>query len=103
MIAQFQLSGAAEADLRSIIRYTRNQWSASQARKYSQALEQGMARLAGGQGNFRSLPEIHPLLRVARCEHHFIFCLDRSDAPALVIAILHERMDLIARLSDRLM
>lgn len=61
-----------------------------------------MARLAAAQGHFRVLAEIHPQLRVARFEHHFLFCLHRSDAPALVIAILHEQMDLIVRLTDRL-
>jgi len=41
-------------------------------------------------------------LRMVRCEHHYIFCLPRDDAPALVVAIFHERMDLMARLADRL-
>ena len=35
-------------------------------------------------------------------EYHYIFCLPRDDAPALIVAILHERMDLMARLADRL-
>jgi plasmid stabilization system protein ParE len=39
---------------------------------------------------------------MARCEHHYIFCLSRDDAPALVVAIFHERMDLMVRLTDRL-
>ena len=37
-----------------------------------------------------------------KCEHHYIFCLPRKDAPALVVAIFHEKMDLMARLTDRL-
>ena len=36
------------------------------------------------------------------CEHHYIFCLQRDDAPALVVAILYERMDLMRRVADRL-
>ncbi|WP_232316649.1 hypothetical protein [Candidatus Burkholderia verschuerenii] len=39
---------------------------------------------------------------MGRSEHHCIFCLPREDAPALVVAIVHERMDLMARLADRL-
>jgi plasmid stabilization system protein ParE len=39
---------------------------------------------------------------MARCEHHYIFCLPRSDAPALVVAIFHEKMDLMTRLAGRL-
>jgi len=48
------------------------------------------------------LSDIHPSLRVTRCEHHYIFCIWREGAPAIIIAILHERMDLIARIKDRL-
>ena len=36
------------------------------------------------------------------CEHHYVFCLPRETAPALIVAIFHERMDLMARLADRL-
>jgi toxin ParE1/3/4 len=39
---------------------------------------------------------------MGRCEHHYIFCLPQHDAPALVVAILHERMDIMARLKHRL-
>lgn len=39
---------------------------------------------------------------MARREHHFAFCLARKDAPALIIAILHERMDVMQRLTKRL-
>lgn len=35
-------------------------------------------------------------------EHHYVFCLPRGSALALVVAIFHERMDLMARLSERL-
>nr|WP_246698175.1 hypothetical protein [Rhizobium sp. BK275] len=31
-----------------------------------------------------------------------VFCLLREDAPALIVAILHERMDLMTRLAGRL-
>jgi plasmid stabilization system protein ParE len=43
-----------------------------------------------------------PGLRVAACGRHLIFLMPRPDAPALVLAILHERMDILARLSSRL-
>jgi len=74
----------------------------AQARAYSEKLHTGLQRLATGQGAYKTLGEINPSLRVARCEHHYIFCLWREGAPAIVIAILHERMDLIAGITDRL-
>lgn len=37
------------------------------------------------------------------CEHHYVFGLPRERAPTLIVAILPERMDLMARLADRLL
>lgn len=102
MIPPYVLTTEAESDLREIIRYTRTQWSDAQVRRYITKLEQGLSRLAAGQGLFKDLNELYLTLRVAHCEYHYIFCLPREDAPALVVAIFHERMDLMVRLAARL-
>jgi len=98
----YVLTTAAEADVRSIIRYTRQQWGDAQVRAYMAKLEQGIARLVQGLGSYRDMSNMHPGLRMARCEHHYAFCLERDIDPPLIVAILHERMDLIQRLDDRL-
>jgi toxin ParE1/3/4 len=46
--------------------------------------------------------ELYPTLRMAHCEHHYVFCLPRDNEPALVVGIFHERMDLMTKLSERL-
>ena len=96
------LTDAAEADLREIIRYTRKEWGDAQLRRYIAKLEQGIERLVAGQGTFKDMSALYPALRMARCEHHYVFCLPRENAPALIVAIFHERMDLMNRLTDRL-
>ncbi|WP_074169257.1 type II toxin-antitoxin system RelE/ParE family toxin [Escherichia coli] len=58
--------------------------------------------LAAGRGSFRDMSELFPELRMIHCEHHYVFCLPRGSAPALVVAIFHECMDLMTRLSERL-
>jgi plasmid stabilization system protein ParE len=98
----YVLTDAAEADLRGIIRYTRKQWGAAQVRRYIGDLEAGIARLVAREGIFKDMSALHPALRMARCGHHYVFCLPREDASALIVAILHERMDLMTRLADRL-
>jgi len=98
----FVLTTAAERDLREIIRYTRKQWGDAQVRSYVAKLERSIARLAIGQGAFQDMSALYPALRMLHCEHHYVFCLPREDAPALVVAILHERMDLMVRLAGRL-
>lgn len=98
----YVLTDGAEADLRDIIRHTRKEWGEAQVRSYVAKLKAGIARVAAGQGVFRELDALYPALRMARCEHHYVFCLPRENAPALIVSILHERMDLMARLADRL-
>ncbi|CDZ34482.1 type II toxin-antitoxin system RelE/ParE family toxin [Neorhizobium galegae] len=101
-MTSYVLTAEAEADMRSIIRYTRKEWGAAQVRRYIAELEQGIASLAAGEGSFRDMSELYPALRMARCEHHYVFCLPREPAPALIVAIFHERMDLMTRLAVRL-
>lgn len=98
----YVLTHAAATDVRGIIRHTRKEWGEAQVRRYITKLEQGMARLAAGQEPFREMSAIYPALRMAHCEHHYVFCLPRERDPALIVAILHERMDLMARLAGRL-
>ncbi|EOJ8974971.1 type II toxin-antitoxin system RelE/ParE family toxin [Escherichia coli] len=74
----------------------------AQVRRYIARLEHDIADLAAGRGSFRDMSELFPELRMIHCEHHYVFCLPRGSAPALVVAIFHERMDLMTRLSERL-
>jgi plasmid stabilization system protein ParE len=98
----YVLTNDAQADLRAIIGYTRKQWGEAQTRSYIAQLKQGMASLAARQGVFKDLSEVYPALCMAHYGRHFVFCLPREDAPALIVAILHERMDLMVRLGERL-
>lgn len=102
MTPAYVLTEAAEADVRGIVRYTRTEWGDVQARRYIEKLERGINRLAVGQGAFKDMSALYPALRMARCERHYVFCLPREDLPALIVAVFHERMDLMARLADRL-
>lgn len=98
----YVLTSDAEVDLRGIIRYTRMEWGEAQVRVYVAKLEESFARVSAGQGVFKEMSDVYPALRMARCEHHYVFCLPRQNEPSLIVAILHERMDLLRRLADRL-
>lgn len=102
MNAAFVFHPAAEAELREIVRHTRKQWGEAQARNYMTKPRCGIQALASGKKPYKDMSGLYPALRMARCEHHYIFCLPQPDAPALVVAILHERMDIMARLAHRL-
>lgn len=102
MTAPYVLLPAAEADLRGIIQYTRKQWGDAQARTYVGKLQRCIESMAAGEVLSKDMAELHPGLRMLRCEHHYIFCLPRDNAPLAIVAIFHERMDLMVRLADRL-
>ena len=102
MTSSYVLLAEAEADLRAILRHTRKRWGDDQARTYAAKLHQCIERMAAGQSSKRDLGALYPGLLVTRCEHHFIFCLPREGASALIVAMFHERMDMMVRLADRL-
>ena len=102
MTRNYVLTDEAANDLRGIIRYTQRTWGAAQARRYALSLEKGIAQLADQPARFKDMSALYPALRMARCDHHYVFCVPRPNAPALIVAVLHERMDLIVRLADRL-
>ena len=93
---------AAAADLRAIAHYTIDQWGEPQARRYLQQLEKSSEAVATGRGAFKELSAVLPGLRSVQAGSHYIFCLPRDGRPALILAVLHERMDLMSRLKDRL-
>lgn len=101
-MTNYSLTDAAEADIRDIIRYTRKEWGNAQVRRYITKLEHGIAHLAAGQGVFKDMSALYPALRMAHCEQHYIFCLPRESSPALIVAVFHQRMDLLTRLAERL-
>ncbi len=39
---------------------------------------------------------------VSRCEHHYVFAQMRENDVPLIVAVLHEKMDLLVRLRERL-
>ncbi len=102
MSAPDVLTLAAEADLRGIVRYTRKQWGAAQARAYVAKLERGIEAVVSGQGAFKDMSALFPGLRLAGCEHHFLSVLPRDGSPALVVALLHEQIDFMVRFGARL-
>lgn len=100
----YDLIPEAEADLRSILRYTIEQWGVEQAQHYADLLEAGFHKIATKKAASRTFSEVYPQVRVTKCEHHYIFYLPQQPTSSrpLIIAVLHERMDLVSRLKSRL-
>jgi toxin ParE1/3/4 len=96
------LTKGAEADLRDITHYTVAQWGTEQCRTYIAALEEKAEAVALGQGVFKDMSSLMPDLRLAISGKHYIFCMPQPSGPSIILAILHERMDILSRLKSRL-
>jgi toxin ParE1/3/4 len=96
----YDLTLAAETDLRDIWRYTYKTWGFDQAEKYFDQIEACCE--AVGDGRARSMvPEgLQEGFHIHRCEHHLIAWM--AGTRPVIIAILHERMDFVRRLKGRL-
>jgi len=95
----YDLTAAAEEDLREIWRYTYETWGVDQADRYFDRIGACFDAVGEGRARSRSFNELPNDVRILRCEHHYIVWLT-GDRP-IIIAILHERMDCMQRLKDR--
>ncbi len=102
MTRPYVVSKGAAADLRDITRHTVGNWGEAQCRIYIADLEKAAEAVAKGEGVFKDMSSLLPGLRMASCGKHYIFCMPQMGAPSVILAILHERMDLMARLKSRL-
>ncbi|MFQ5444170.1 MAG: type II toxin-antitoxin system RelE/ParE family toxin [Nitrospinales bacterium] len=98
----YELTAEADSDLEDIARYTIREWGTKQAAQYAGKLERCFEKIARKEAVFRSFSEKLPEASVTRCEHHYIFYLHPEGKRPVIFAVLHERMDLLARLKDRL-
>jgi len=101
-MAEYEISPGAERDLLEIAIYTITVWGPAQAERYQAALQRRFSELGQRGMQARAFLEHRPELLVTRCEHHFIFFLMREVDVPLVLAVLHENMDLVARVRERL-
>ena len=103
----YVLTKAADDDVEQIVRYTINQWGEAQAQKYVERLQECFEKIAEESVISRTISKRYPQVRVTRCEHHYIFFLPpppppHENQPFSILAVLHERMDMLVSLKGRL-
>ncbi|MDF1670165.1 MAG: type II toxin-antitoxin system RelE/ParE family toxin [Roseovarius sp.] len=99
-MAEYQFTVSAREDLINIWLYTQETWGEEQADRYQEQLHGCCQKLAGRKSLGKRASGVNGAL-VYHCQHHFLFFLREND-DVIILAVLHERMDLIARLRDRL-
>lgn len=98
----YELTPEAKQDIRGVWLYTAEQWSEQQADRYTGLLEACFRRIAGRRARSKGFSERYPQVQVTRCEHHYVFFLRPEGQKPVIFAVLHERMDMLARIGERL-
>jgi toxin ParE1/3/4 len=98
----FELTKAADEDLKGIALYTLSKWGPKQAARYAAALDAHFEAIGNGKARTRIFLQHRPELRVSRVDRHYVFHLEREKQHPLILAVFHEHMDLMTRLRARL-
>jgi plasmid stabilization system protein ParE len=71
--------------------------------RYAELLNEQFKEIAKGLIFSRVAFSKYPKVRVCRCEHHYIFFMrPQKSLKPVILAVLHERMNLLERLKERL-
>lgn len=93
-MAKYDITKEATEDLYRIWEYTVDTWSEVQADTYYTLLETGMNEVADAPDRIgKPYDEIYPGLRAYHVRRHMLFFTIQENGRALIVRILHERMD----------
>lgn len=90
----------AEQDLKNIADYTFKKWGLQQAITYSETLDMCFEKIANKDVVAKRLSLNKPNLFYVLSEKYYIFYLE--DNPPIIIAILHQSMDIVKHLDKRI-
>jgi plasmid stabilization system protein ParE len=86
-----------DQDLIDIWHYTSDQSGVAQADKYLRKIDASFEKIKQGRARLKTLAD---KVRFIRYEHHYIFIY--TDKTPVVIVVLHEKRDVVARLGKSL-
>lgn len=93
-MAKYDITKEASEDLYRIWEYTVDTWSEEQADTYYSLLVCGMNEIADAPKRIgKPYDEIYPGLRAYHVRRHMLFYILQNNGRALIVRILHEKMD----------
>jgi toxin ParE1/3/4 len=90
----------AVRDIEEIWTYTAERWGAAQAERYVRAIRDACAALASGERAGHDASDVLPGYRRIRTGRHIVFFRIQPDGNIEIVRVLHERMDVRARLTE---
>ena len=98
----YRLTKDAERDLREVARYTLKQWGKAMFQGYRGGLKKTFEDIGKNNTISRQFSDDFPELLVTKYKYHFIFYLAESMEKPVIIGVIHERRDIVKRLTERL-
>jgi toxin ParE1/3/4 len=95
---KYRISHAAIQDLEAIWQYTQKNWSIEQADRYYRLIIGEIEFVAENPEAGKSYEQFKKGYRASKVKSHLLFYRKIESEPIEVIRILHQRMDLKARL-----
>ena len=97
----FVVQRAAARRIDEIFRYTEETWGRPQAEAYVHGLFDHFGAIAERRTPWRRIPAAFEVDGYfSRYGHHFIYWRERAGGPVVIVAVLHERMNLQSRFRD---
>ena len=100
-MAKYTLTNKAAEDLSKIWSYTYEVWSENQADKYYELLIEAFGEIAENPALGKSYEEISKEILGFKAGKHIIFYRVPKHKEVEIVRVLHERMDLKNRLTDK--
>ena len=98
----YSLTKDAERDLREIARYTFKKWGKEKLQEYRGGLKATFNKIGRNEMHKHQFSKNFPELLVTKYKHHYIFYLTESLESPVIIGVVHERRDIVERLTRRL-
>ena len=98
----YELSPDAQKDLREVARYTGNKWGLATLEKYRSGLHGTFDTIGKGSVRKREFSNQFPDVLVTKYRYHFVFYIREGLEIPVIIGVIHERRDIVSRLSERL-
>lgn len=98
-MVKYRLLSDAKKDLREIWNYTVDKWGEQQGVDYLKIIEDCFEDISGNAIFYKQFSP-NSEIKYTRCEHHYVIFL--LESKPIILAILHEKMDLLSVLKKRL-
>ena len=89
---RYQLTEAADRQLREIWVYSRDRWGAARAHAYLAEIDTALSAALATPALLRPRPELGEGIVARKAGSHVAYCVIQTDT-LLVIGVLHSRMD----------